>query len=146
MQQSGPWPKLRLACYPIQLLCCATTEMQPILCCSSGESSNYSQGLRACRAGRCAAGVRGAGGLAGMLLASSIPEAHPRPPIGCPGAHPLINLCCSAGTRWDGLAWFSPTFCAPLPPCRAMILAVTSALTSFRRHAPSQGFFWNLHL
>lgn len=73
---------------------------------------------------------------AGVLLASSISEAHPRSPIGCPGAHPWINFCCPAGTRWDGRAWFSPTSCAPLPPCRAMILVVTSVLTSLDATPP----------
>lgn len=55
--------KAQVDLLPDTVLCCATTEMQPILYCSSGEASNLSQGLRACRAGRCAAGVRGTGGL-----------------------------------------------------------------------------------
>ncbi|UKZ59704.1 uncharacterized protein TrAtP1_001002 [Trichoderma atroviride] len=56
-----------------------------------------------------------------MLLASSISEPHPTPPIGCPGAHPLINLCCPAGMRWDGRAWFSPTRHPPLDLSDPMI-------------------------
>jgi hypothetical protein len=37
---------------------------------------------------------------AGMLLAS-ISEVHPTPPIGRPGTHPLINLCCLS--CWDAV-------------------------------------------
>lgn len=116
MQQSGPWPKLGLACYPIQCSAVPRQRCSQFFAVPAVKLAINPKvfGHAERDAVQRAYAVREV--WARMLLASSIPEAHPRPPIGCPGAHPLINLCCLAGTRWDGRAWFSPTFCAPLLP------------------------------
>lgn len=71
---------------------------------------------------------------AGMLLASSISEAHPTPPIGCPGTHPLINFVLGRGGMvGPGSALRSVHPSLPVVP---MILVVTSVLTSLDATPP----------
>ncbi|KAL7790482.1 hypothetical protein V8C37DRAFT_417505 [Trichoderma ceciliae] len=66
----------------------------PILCCSS-------------------AAVRGAGGRAGLLLASSKPGSICRRLLAALGNMPGSTFAVLLGREWDGLAWFSPTNAPP---------------------------------
>lgn len=101
-----------------------------------------STSLRGCRAGRCAAGVRGAGGLGKDVVGQQNPRALSVAAYWLPWPHPGIDLCCLLGQ--GGMAWPGSALRSVHSPPLPMILAVASVLTWFR-HAPppSQGFFWN---
>lgn len=139
MQQSGPWPKLeraRLTCYPIQ--CSATTELQhPLalfLAVPAVSLAIISTSLRRGRAGRCAAGVRGAGGLGKDAVGQHHATDPSAPAHWLPWHTSLVQKACAVvlglgGQHGPGL--LQPYDSAHSPPL-PMIPDVASALTSFR--------------